>query len=313
MRRPVGRSILAGVAGLSLLTAAACGGGDDKGETINIVENAWTASAVGAAILENLIENELGYQAEIVKIDENAMFAGLADGSLDLVSELWPSGVVAEEQAFLDSGEVVDVGPLGAVGQIGWFVPDYVVAENPALATWEGLKDPEVAKTFATAETGDLGRFLGTDPAYSTVDEPLVANLGLPFQVVYSGSEATTVAEIDSAVAAQEPIILYWWTPTAAVGKYNLVEVELPEYTEGCADVIEEVSCGYPSDPLRKLAGAGLEEKAPEVWAMFQNFTLTNEQQLELLPKVEIDQRPAAEVAQEWIDANEAIWSTWLS
>ncbi len=301
-------------------TDAPAGGGDVGGEgcaeltgdTINIVRNAWTASAIESEIMKQLIESELCTPAAIVDIDENSMFTGLADGSLDFVTELWPSGVVEDEQAFIDDGSVVEVGPLGAVGQIGWFVPSYVVEQYPSLATWEGLKDPEVASAFATAETGDLGRFLGTDPSYSQLDEPLVENLELPFQVVFSGSEAATVAELDSAVAAQKPIIMYWWTPTAAAGKYDLVEVALPEYTEGCADDIEAVACGYPADPLVKLASAKLQEKNPAVWSMLEKVQITNEMQLALLPQVEIDQRPAAEVAAEWIAANEAVWSTWI-
>ena len=238
-----------------------------SGDTINIVRNAWTASAIQSEIMKQLIESELCAPATIVDIDENSMFTGLSDGSLDFVVELWPSGVVEDEQAFIDDGSVVEVGPLGTTGQIGWFVPSYVVEQYPSLATWEGLADPEVAQAFATAETGDKGRFLGTDPSYSQLDEPLVANLGLPLQVVFSGSEAATVAELDSAVAAQKPIIMYWWTPTAAAGKYDLVEVKLPEYTEGCADDLAAVACGYPADPLVKLASAKLQEKNAAVWS----------------------------------------------
>ena len=293
------------------------GGGGDcaelSGETINVVRNAWTASAVEAEIMKQLIESQLCTPAEIVDIDENSMFTGLSDGSLDFVTELWPSGIVEDEQAFIDDGSVVIVGDLGTTGQIGWFVPSYVVDEHPELATWEGFQDPALAALFATAETGDNGRFLGTDPSYSQYDEPLIANLELPLQVVFSGSEAATVAELDAAVTAQEPIVMYWWTPTAAAGKYDLVEVELPEYTDGCNDPPENTNCAYPSDPLVKLASAKLEAKNAEVWAMLQKVTITNEQQLELLPQVEIDGREAAEVAAEWIAANEAVWSAWFA
>jgi glycine betaine/proline transport system substrate-binding protein len=291
--------------------ASACEG--TSGEAINIVQNAWTASMVEAEIMKQLIETQLCVPAKIVEIDENSMFAGMADGKVDFVTELWMSGVVAEEQAFIDDGSVKVVGDLGTTGQIGWFVPDYVVKDNPSLATWEGLKDPEVAKLFATAQTGDKGRFLGTDPSYSQYDEPIINNLGLPFQLQMSGSEAATVAEIDSAVSAKKPILLYWWTPTAAAGKYGLVEVKLPEYTEGCYDELTAVACGYPADPLVKAASAKLETKNPKVWAMLQKVTLTNAQQLELLPQVEIDQKPAADVAKAWIDANKDIWSSWVA
>src|SRR5680860_1242164 len=134
------------------------------------------------------------------------MFTGMSDGTLDAALEIWPSGVTEDEQAFFDDGTVVDIGELGAVGKIGWFVPSYVIDEFPELATWEGFQDPDVAAAFATAETGDNGRFLGTDPSYSQYDEAIIANLELPLQVVFSGSEAATVADLDARVAGQEPI-----------------------------------------------------------------------------------------------------------
>ncbi len=187
-------------------------------------------------------------------------------------------------------------------------MPDYVLEEHPELATWEGFKDPEVAKAFATAETGDKGRFLGTDPSYSQADEAIITNLELPYQVVYSGSEAATIAELDSKVAADEPIVMYWWAPTAAAGKYNLQKVELPEYTDECYADPAAIACDYPEDVLVKLASSGLEAKDPAVFAFLQNFQISTEDQLAMLPSAEIDGVPAADVAAEWIAANEAIW-----
>jgi glycine betaine/proline transport system substrate-binding protein len=290
-------------------TAPAAG----DGETINIVANAWTASALNAEIAKQLIESELGNTVEIVAIDENTMFTGLSDGSLDAVLEVWPSGITEDEQAFLDDGSVVNIGDLGAVGKIGWFVPQYVIDEHPELATWEGFQDPELAGLFATAETGENGRFLGTDPSYSQYDEAIIANLGLPLQVVFSGSEPATVAELDARVAANEPIVMYWWTPTAAVAQYNLVNVTLPEYSEECYADPAAIDCDYPEDVLVKLASSGLAEKAPNVQSFLEKFQITTEDQLGMLPAVEIDGEEAADVAAQWIADHEDVWSAWLA
>lgn len=297
------------------LIAAACGGGGAAGDEpqINLVENAWTASAINVEIAKQLIETELGNPVEIVVIDENAaMFTGLADGTVDAVLELWPSGITADEQPFFDDGTVVDIGELGVVGQIGWFVPQYVIDEHPELATWEGFTDPALASLFATAETGELGRFLATDPSYSQYDEAIVENLELPLQVIYSGSEPATIAELDARVAANEPVVMYWWTPTAAYAKYNLVEVELPAYSDECYADPAAIDCAYPSDVLIKIASGLLEEKDPEVFAFLSNFQQTNEDQLSMLPAVEIDGEDASVIAAQWIADNEAVWSTWL-
>ena len=286
-------------------------GGDLPG--IVLVQNPWTASALNAEVAKILIEENLGNSVEITAIDENTMFAGLAAGDLDACLEVWPSGVTAEEQAYLDDATVVQLGPLGAIGQIGWYVPRYVQEQFPETVTWEGFLDPEVASQFASAETGDLGRFLGTDPSYSQYDEAIIENLGLPLQVVFSGSEAATVAALDSAVAAEEPILMYWWVPTAAAAKYDLVPVELPEYTDECYADPAEIACAYPTDVLVKIAGAHLADKDPAVSNFLSWFTLTNEDQSSMLPAVEIDGEPADEVAAQWVADNEAVWSEWLS
>jgi len=302
-------------------TAAADDSGDtaDSGDkaTITFVVNPWTASALNVAVASQLVEEQLGHPTEVITIDENeAMFTGLADGTLDAVLEIWPSGITDSEQAFFDDGSVVDIGGLGAIGKIGWFVPQYVIDERPEMATWEGLQPAEAGEYFSTAETGDLGRFLGTDPSYSQYDALIIENLALPFEVQFSGSEPATVAELDARSSAGEPIIMYWWTPTAAVGKFDLVNVKLPEFTPECgasgAAADEDVACDYPEDPIFKAVSSGLEEKAPDVFAFLQAFTITNADQLEMLPPAEIDGEDVEDVAADWIAAHEDVWSTWL-
>lgn len=313
------------VAVVVALLATACGGDGDAGSdgpdadkpAITLIVNPWTASRLNAEVAKNIIETELGNPVEIVEVNENdAMFTGMADGTLDAVLEIWPSGVTDAETAYFDEGSVVNIGELGAVGKIGWFVPQYVIDEHPELATWEGFADPALAALFATAETGDQGRFLGTDPSYSQYDEQIIANLGLPLEVVFSGSEPATVAEVDTRVAAGEPIVLYWWTPTAAVAKYDLVNVELPAYNDECGASAAAgdggVDCDYPEDVLFKAASGLLEEKDPAVFAFLENFTITTEDQLEMLPSVEIDGEDPAAVAAEWIANHEDTWRAWM-
>ncbi len=307
------------------LVAAACGSGsdsegagvDENKETITLIVNPWSASRLNVEVAKKIIETELGNPVEISEVDENdAMFTGMADGTLDAVLEIWPSGITDAENAFFDDGTVEKMGDLGAIGRIGWFVPSYVIDENPELATWEGYKDPANAALFATAETGDKGRFLGTDPSYSEFDSQIIENLGLPFEVQFSGSEPATVAELDSRVAAKEPVLMYWWEPTAAVSKYNLVKVELPPYNEACgasqAAGDGGVDCDYPEDPIIKAASSKLKDKDSDVYEFLKAFSLSNEDQLSMLPAMEIDGEDPADVAAKWVDANPDKWKAWL-
>ncbi len=76
-----------------------------------------------------------------MEIDENAQWAGLDDGTLDASLEVWPSGHADNYATYVDGlGTVEDGGPLGALGQIGWFPPSALLKEYPELASWEGSR-----------------------------------------------------------------------------------------------------------------------------------------------------------------------------
>ena len=306
---------LAVVTTLALL-ATACGGAAKPKVTIKLAENPWTGSSVNVNVAKLLLEKELGYTVEIVQIDENAQFPALAKGDLSATLEIWPSGHAKDYDEYIKTGKVEDIGELGVVGKIGWFIPTYVLKDHPELATWEGFKDPNNAAMFKTAETGDAGQFIGGDPSFVQYDEALIKNLGLNFRVVFAGSEQAELAALDAAYSRQDPFLFYFWTPHSAHAKYDLTNVTLPEYAEACATASATDpatrDCDYPTDVLYKAAWAGLKEAAPEAYTLLKNMNYTTENQIALLAEVDTNGKTAAEAAQMWIDANKSVWEKWL-
>ncbi len=293
---------------LAALMLSACG--PAGGETIMLVENPWPASELNVAVAKIIIEAELGNPVEIVALDENAQWDALAAGDVDASLEVWPSGHSERITEYIGNlGTVVDGGPLGPVGEIGWFVPTYVVDANPALATWEGYTD--AAADFSSAETGELGRFLGADPSWVQYDEAIIQNLDLPFQVVWTGSEDALLAEVSSAYARQEPVLFYFYSPHAVFQQMNLTQVELPAYSDECYADPAQVDCAYPQDNLMKIFSAQLEAKDPTVFEFLSNMNYGSEAQIEMLAMLN-DGMSVEEAAQAWMDAHEDVWRAWL-
>ena len=291
-----------------LLFATACGGGAQ--ETITLVENPWPASELNVAVAKIIIEKELGNTVEIVALDENAQWDALATGDVDASLEVWPSGHTERIAEYIDNLKtVVNGGRLGPVGEIGWYVPTYVIQENPALATWEGYKD--AAAEFASAETGDLGRFLGADPSWVQYDEQIIANLGLPFQVVWTGSEDALLAEVSSAYSRNEPVLFYFYSPHAIFQQFDLTQVELPAYTDGCYADAAQIACAYPKDELLKIFSAKLEAKDGNVFKLLSSMNYDSDAQIEMLAVLN-EGKTVEEVAQAWVDAHEDVWRAWL-
>lgn len=298
-------------------TAARAGSRIPPRRDVRLALTDWTGSRINVAIAEMLIERRLGYPVTLVEPsgDLNDMLLSVERGELDAVLELWPSALSTDEQAMIDQGRVESLGPLGVTGQVGWYVPAHVVEADPSLGTWEGYRSQSVATSFATEETAPAGRLLGTDPSYEQQDEELVEALDLPFQVVYSGSEDETRLELRRAIVAGEPILLYWWSPTAEVARYDLVKVDLPPRTDECLESRADgalMSCDYPTDELMKVGAPGLADSDPELHHFLQSFAMETEEQAGLIARAEIDGEPIADIAAAWIEENRRVWESWI-
>lgn len=288
--------------------------GDRPTVTLGVTD--WTGAKVTAALAELLIERQLGYPVEVAQIGDNRqMLDDLESGALDAVLEVWAAGFLPESTIRLQDGEVSNLGELGVVAEPGWFIPRYLLDEDPGLEDWEAYRNAGATGRFASAETGNLGRFLATDPSWEQRDEALIDALSLALQVVYSGSEEATIAELSRATAAGEPILVYWWSPTAEVIRFDLVPVELPERDDEClaaAEAGELEVCEYATEPVLKLGAADLAERLPDLNRFLSRFELSTEDQLFMID--EIDNRGVAVTAavERWVEENRADWQRWL-
>ena len=288
-----------------------------SGAAIKLAVNPWDGSAVNANVAKIVLESKLGTPTELVALDENASWVGLDAGDLDANLEIWPSGHAADRKTYIDEKKsVVDIGKLGPQAKIGWYVPSFVTDAHPELKTWEGFKKPDLAKLFATAETGDKGQFLMGDPSYVTYDEQIIKNLSLPLKFVVAGSEAALMTAIQQAETDQKPLLLQFWQPHWMPPNTKLTQVKLPDLTDACkaslAAADGNYACDYPVDVLYKAANAKLQTKNKAAFDFLSKFTLTTDQQNEIAQKIESDGKTADVAAKEWVDANPDVVAAWL-
>lgn len=314
------RRIISMAAALVLvaLVLAACGSGGTASQAkipLKLAENNWTGSSINVNVAKILLEEQLGYKVELVTIDENLQWAALGKGDISASLEVWPSGHAANVKQYIDDQKVVEnLGPLGVVGKISWYVPTYVVQDHPELATIDGFKKPEDIALFKTAESGDKGQFLAGDPSWVQYDEDIIKNNSLDLKVVRAGSEQAVLAALDSAYSRKQPILFYFWTPHSIHAKYDLTAVKLPEYTDGCYEKAASggVSCDYPKDVLFKIAWGDLKNKAPDAYQFLKNMQYTDKDQIGMIAAVELDKKTAEQAARDWVSKNESVWKAWI-
>ncbi len=302
---------------LSLLTSTLAACAPASKPVIKLALNPWSASAANVNVAKILLEDKLGYKVEIVTIDENAQWAALATGDLSASLEVWPSGHADNVKQFIDDQKKVEnLGELGVIGTIGWYIPTYMLADKPELATWEGFKDPATAALFKTAETGEMGQFLAGDPSWVQYDEQIIKNLGLNLKVVVAGSEAAVQSAVDSAFSRKEPVLFYFYKPHSIFAEHDLTNVTLPENNDACYSdeniAAGKVDCDYPTDLLFKIASTTLKTSAPDAYALLSKMSYSTDEQIKMVAAIDTDGKSAAEAARAWVDANESIWKAWM-
>lgn len=282
---------------------------------IKLIENPWVAAELNVAVAKILLEEQLGYPVEVIEATGAEQWQLLAEGTAHASLEVWPSShKEAMERYFGEEKSVEDGGPLGVIGKVGWYVPTYVVAANPALATWEGYQDPTNTALFKANESDGQGLFLAGDPAWGQYDAEIIENLGLALEVVSTGSEEALLAEVDEAYNAHRAVLFYFWTPHSAQAKYNLTEVALPPYSEACYTQIDAggVDCDYPAGDLFKAFWPGLQAYAPDAYHLLKAFQYDNPAQIAMLAAVDLEGKSVEEAARTWIEQSEGIWRSWL-
>ena len=318
----------AGIAIVSLVLAACSGGGGASGApsaggasspsaaasagsggTVKIAINPWVGAEANVAVVKSLLETKLGYTVEATPLAEEIAWPGFETGEIDVILENW--GHPDLEQTYITEKKVAqDLGPNGVSGIIGWYVPEWMVTEYPDITDWNNLN--KYADLFKTSESGDLGQFLASDPTFVTNDEALIKNLNLNYKAVYSGSEAATITAFQTATEQKTPLLGYFYDPQWLHSKIKLVQVKLPEWTEGCDTDPNTVACDYPLYTLNKIAATTFVENGGDAATLVKNFQWTNADQNLVADYITNGGMTAEEAGAKWVADNEAVWSTWM-
>ena len=324
--RWTGFCIIAALA-IVLAVGLACTGGEtDEDETkgvLYLVEQDWNGQLVTTAVAQILLEDEMGYTVatRFAPADSAPLFIGLEKGDFHFVCCNWPSysAALLEEYVDADDATVERMGPVGIVGETGWYVPSYVIngdAERGIDAAASSLRTvgdlDQYKAVFATSDTGNKGRLLEFTAAWDTRPEERLEAFGADYETVFAGSEGAALAEVDAAFKRGEPILTYLWEPHWAHAKYSLVQIEMPEYTSDCYPDGSSFNCGFATDTVAKLVWPGLKDEFPEASGFLSDFQMTNEQQNEIVLNLVENDLTVRQAAQEWVDANEAVWRGWI-
>ncbi len=299
--------------------AATCG----TDRTIDIAEMTWPSAAALAHIHATILSAGYGCEVEIVTGDTVPTSSSmLSRGTPAVAPELWTSAIEEPWANGMAEGTVVQLSDAITDGTVeGWFIPRYVQEANPELTTAEAvIARPDL---FADPEDSSQGRIYSCPPGWacelSTTALFEAYGMDDTWNLFSPGSGGALDASIARAFTREEPILFYNWGPTAILGKYDAVQLDLGEPKPEVYACNTDPDCdqpagvtAYPSSPAVVGAAAWVQEEAPEVASYFSKVGLTNAEISELLVYGDENQADAAETAENFLRTKQDVWTNWV-
>ena len=227
----------------------------------------WTEDVAVNALWSHVMEQN-GYSWETNNLDVGALYAGVANGDLDLFMDGWLPNT--HEDYWAEYGDQVnDLVTWYDKAPLTWAVPTYV-SENQDISTIADLKGK--ADTFGGEivgiESGAGLTRISKDSVIPTYE------LGDDYKLVES-STAAMLGALERAVNNEEPIVVTLWEPHSAYAKWDLTNLEDPENALG------------DPDSLHAVASQSFADDCPNAAAALQNFSISGDALADLELKIE--------------------------
>jgi len=285
-KHPLNRRIR--LAGLALATGAALTAGaaqaQDKG-TVHLAYVEWSSEVASTNVVRAVLE-QAGYEVDMTSLSAAAMWQAMGSGDADAMVAAWLPTTHAD---YLDRvrDNVEDLGVNLDGTKLGLVVTGYVEADS--------IRD---LNDHADAFNGEI---IGIDPGAGlmSLTEEVVDTYDLNLRL-RSGSDATMVAALASAINNEEPIVVTSWTPHWMFASWDLKYLEDPEGVYGGAEQIHTI--------VRQ----GLADDMPEAYAILDAFEWTPEQMGEVMLMNQEDGADPYENAKQWVEQNQDVVQSWL-
>jgi glycine betaine/proline transport system substrate-binding protein len=294
-----------------------------------MAEMNWASAELMANVDKIILEEGYGCEVELVAGATMPTFTSMNEkGEPDVAGELWINAVREPLFAAMDEGRLKSAvkGPITQLGE-GWWVPPHTAEKHPEIVGDINalLARPDL---FPHPEDPSKGAFVGCPAGWGC--QLANANLYRAFDMeakgwllVDPGSAAGLDGSMAKAAERGENWFGYYWSPTAMIGKYSMVPVDMgswggSENWDGCI-VKPEQECAAPKpsswteSEVHTVITADLADRAGPAVDYLQKRVFPGPIMNGMLVYMADEQAGGADAAIEFLIKHEDIWSGWVS
>ena len=291
-------------------------------EPVKFVDHSWESIQVHNRIAGFILQH--GFEKEVSYTFAETMpgLLGLAKGDVDVIMEGWTDNFHEWWQDAVKKDLVYDAGNIFPDAPQGWYVPAYVIngddsrgidAVAPDLSNVSDLK--KYWELFEDQSKPGKGRLYNGPSGWMvhTINLKKIKAYGLD-DLLHSfdaGSQTALAAAIAGAYEKGEPVLAYYWEPTAIMGKYDMVKLEEPPYDAEAWD--KNFGCAHPPADVVIILNAEFAKENPEIKDFFNRYESTLSQTNKALAYMSDNDTTPRETAVWFLKGSLDTWSKWVN
>jgi len=303
----------------------------EAGNTVKFAGLDWESGSFITEVMKTILSTGYGCAVESIPGTSVVLEHATVTNDIQIFAEQWVGRSDVWNEA-VSKGTVLNTGKPFVGASEGWFVPDYVVHGDeargikpvaPDLKSVSQLADPKMMTLFADPEEPSKGRFLNCPSGWSCEALSTAKLEAYKLDKNYTNFRPGTGTALDAAIASAytqgEPILFYYWSPTAVMGKYKLLQLEEPAHSEACWKELSSVTgkrdqgCAFPSVAVTYGVNAEFAKAAPEIVAILEKATLPLSDVNATLAYMADNKLDGAAAAAYFLKTKSDEWGKWVS
>jgi glycine betaine/proline transport system substrate-binding protein len=308
-------------AAISLSSSAAI-----SAEKVNIGAPSWTGAQAIAALLQAVVVERIGGEANLVPGNNATIFQGMdqGKGDIDVHPDVWLPNQESFTTKYVDEAGTVTLSSNSYEGNQGFCVPEVFGKENN-ITDIADLGRPDIAAKMDSDGNGKGEMWIGAPGwASANVNEVKVRDYDLlPFIDPIRAEESVKTARVKDAIAKNEGYAFYCYKPHAIWYMFDVTMLSEPTYDPANYKMVQpsdspdwyEESSVATKDALKNVQIAwskSLSDRSPAIVEFFERFSLSADDVSGFAYEISGKGRDAAEVASEWIANNPDRVDAWL-
>jgi glycine betaine/proline transport system substrate-binding protein len=295
-------------------------------EKVNIGVPNWTGAKAVAHLLQAVIVERMGGQAELVPGNNASIFQAMdaGKGDIDVHPDVWLPNQESFTKKYVDGAGTVALNSHPYEGNQGFCVSKNF-AQKHNITAIEDFTRPEVTSDMDSDGNGKGEIWIGAPGwASANVNEVKVRDYRLlPFLEPIRAEESVKTARVKDSIAKSEGYAFYCYKPHAIWYMFEIEMLKEPKYDPkkyvmfqpSDSDNWYNKSHVETKDALKRVQIAfskSLRKRSPAIYEFFENFSLDANDVSGFAYEISGQGKEPGVVAREWMKKNSAKVDSWL-